>query len=80
MSYVIIFVIAYHVNRFLSWFDYGHASVRLPCVSWWVVEQFMTLVCLAPPYMYRMARQHCLLQAGKAMTILWSFSSGEKLM
>ena len=34
--------IAYQVNRFLSWFDYGHASVMLPCVSWWVVGQFMT--------------------------------------
>ena len=29
---------------------------------------------------YRMARQHCILQAGKVMTRLWSFSLGEKLM
>ena len=34
--------IAYQVNRFLSWFDYSHASVMLHCVSWWVVGQFMT--------------------------------------
>ena len=30
------------MDRFLSRFDYGHASVRLHCVSWWVVGQFMT--------------------------------------
>ena len=35
---------------------------------------------LAPPYMYRMVRQHCLLQAGKVMARLWSSCSGEKLM
>ena len=35
---------------------------------------------LAPPYMYRMAEQHCLLQAVKVMAKLWSFCSGEKLM
>ena len=30
------------MDRHLSRFDYGHASVRLQCVSWWVVGQFMT--------------------------------------
>ena len=30
------------MDRFLSRFDYGHASVMLHCVSWWVVGQFMT--------------------------------------
>ena len=32
----------YQVDRFLSRFDYGHASVRLHCVSWLVVWWFMT--------------------------------------
>ena len=30
------------MDRFLPWLDYSHASVMLPCVSWWVVGQFMT--------------------------------------
>ena len=30
------------MDRILSRFNYGHASVRLHCVSWWVVGQFMT--------------------------------------
>ena len=61
-------------------FDYGHASVRLYYVSWLVIWYSWPLIYLASPYMCRMARQHCILQAGKAMTRLWSFSSRKKLM
>ena len=57
-----------------------HAGVRLQYVSWLVVWYSWPLIYLAPTYMYRMAREHCILQVGMAMTRLWSFSSREKLM
>ena len=68
------------VDRFLLGFDCGHVSVRLMYVRYFGGMVFHNFSFLALPYMYRTARQLCLLQVKVAVTRLWSFFSGETLM